>query len=409
MNAKFKARFDSNAKNLQYKKRIVDYYIHNGHDTLTVLSKKLDISVPTANKFVSELCETQILSSYGKLETAGGRHPYLYGLNPSACFFAGVDFSKEAMHCALINLCGERVHEKMNIPFTFANTQECLDAICTEVNQYLDEIPQGRAAVVSVGINIFGRLNPETGYSYTHFNFSEIPLGKVFTNALGIETYIDNDARSCAYGEYMSHFIQEGKNMLFVNAAWGLGLGIIINGEPYSGKSGFSGEFGHIHAYQNEELCQCGKKGCLETEASGQAMHRKFIDKIKKGGNSILREKLDLSSEDIAKEITLDDLIEATAREDILCIELLEELGEKLGMHIASLINIFNPDVVVIGGSLSRTGDYLLHPIKSAIRKYSLNIVNQDTALRSSFLQHYAGVMGACMLARKKSVAHLTD
>ncbi len=409
MNKKFKNRFDHNQKNLQYKKRIVDYYIHNGPDTLTVLSKELDISVPTANKFVTELCDTKVLSCYGKLETAGGRHPYLYGLNSESCFFVGVDFSPGKMHCALINLCGDRVHEKMNIPFVFANTQECLDEMCREINQYIDELPQGRDAVVSVGVNIFGRLNPVTGYSYTYFHFTEVPLGKVLSNALKIQTFIDNDSRACAYGEYMTHFIHEGRNMLFVNVAWGLGLGIILEGEPYNGKSGFSGEFGHMHGYKNEVMCQCGKKGCLQTEASGIALHRKFVDKINEGDNSILLEKYDPKKGPIGDQITLDDLIEATRKEDILCIEILEEVGEQLGLHIAGLINLFNPDVVVLGGPLSKTGDYIMHPLRSAIRKYSLNMVNQDTELKVSYLQNYAGVMGACMLARKKSVERLTN
>ena len=93
----------------------------------------------------------------------------------------------------------------------------------------------------------------------------------------------------------------------------------------------------------------------------------------------------------------------------MLCIEILEEVGEQLGLHLANLINIFNPHVVVIGGPLAQVGDYLIHPIQSAIRKYSLNMVNQDTELKQSILLRYAGVMGACMLARKKAIASLTD
>lgn len=151
-------------------------------------------------------------------------------------------------------------------------------------------------------------------------------------------------------------------------------------------------------------ICHCGKKGCLETEASGRAMHRKFIERVKQGDRSIITD----SGKKI-EDITLDDLIEATLKEDMLCIEILEEVGEQLGLHLANLINIFNPHVVVIGGPLAQVGDYLIHPIHSAIRKYSLNMVNQDTELKQSILLRYAGVMGAGMLARKKAIASLTD
>ena len=202
----------------------------------------------------------------------------------------------------------------------------------------------------------------------------------------------------------MLHYKSKGENLLFVNVTWGLGLGIIINGEPYAGKSGFSGEFGHTHCYDNEVLCYCGKKGCLETEASGLAMHRKFTNRVKSGDRSIL-----IDEGKKIEDITLDHLIEATRREDMLCIEILEEVGEQLGLHLANMINIFNPHVVVIGGPLAQVGDYLIQPIQSAIRKYSLNMVNQDTELKQSILLHYAGVMGASLLARKKAISSLTE
>lgn len=404
---KFRDMLDTNTKAVFYKKRIIEHVIDIGPETLPNLAKHLEVSVPTVSKMVSELVDTGIFKSYGKLETSGGRHPFLYGLDPENCYFLGVDFETNKMNLMLMDLCGEQVREEMGRPFAFENTEECLQELCDVVNDFLDrEGPDDRAKTVSIGMNIYGRLNPNTGYSYTYFNFSEVPLAKVLSSKIGIETFIDNDSRACAFGEYMTHYKENGSNMLFVNMTWGLGLGIIVDGKPYTGKSGFSGEFGHIHAYENEVLCHCGKKGCLETEASGRAFYRKFMERVKSGDNSILRSaKSDLHKP--LDEITLQDLIEATRREDMLCIEILEEVGEHLGMHVASLINIFNPNVVVVGGVLANTGDYLMQPMRSAIRKYSLNMVNQDTALRQSMLLRYAGVIGACMLARKKAVERL--
>ncbi|MDO5017162.1 MAG: ROK family transcriptional regulator [Porphyromonas sp.] len=402
--SEFRRLFDTNPKNLQYKRVIVEYLVENGPETLPILAKHVGVSVPTISKMVGELVDHGLLKNFGKLEASTGRHPYLFGLNDNDFYFLGVDFSPEHINYALMDFSGNQVHSKIGIPFKFANTPECLESIYDAVNHYLDEeITVPRNSVVSIGINILGRLNPHTGYSYTNFNFDELPLAKHFTNVFKIPTYIDNDARSAAYGEYMLHYRQKGENLLFVQVTWGLGLGVIINGEPYAGKSGFSGEFGHTHCYENEVLCHCGKKGCLETEASGLAMHRKFIERIKAGDRSIITD-----SGKSLEEITLDDLIDATRKEDMLCIEILEEVGEQLGLHLANLINIFNPHVVVIGGPLAQVGDYLIHPIQSAIRKYSLNMVNQDTELKQSILLHYAGVMGACMMARKKAIASLT-
>lgn len=187
-------------------------------------------------------------------------------------------------------------------------------------------------------------------------------------------------------------------NMLFVNLSWGLGLGAIIDGNICTGKSGFAGELGHMVTYDNEVICHCGKKGCLETEASGSALVRKLTARLDEGANSIIADRY-LSS----GSITLDDVLEAIEREDLLCIELVEEVGRELGRWLAGLINIFNPEKVVIGGMLSSTGDYILQPIRMAVRRYSLNLVNKDTKIVLSEFGERAGLIGACFIARRRA------
>ena len=221
-------------------------------------------------------------------------------------------------------------------------------------------------------------------------------MAEILTEQIGHQVCIDNDTRAMTYGEYMQGCVNGEKNIIFVNISWGLGIGIIIDGKVYSGKSGFSGEFGHISAFDNEILCHCGKKGCLETEASGIALHRILMERIENGETSIL------SKQNKSGTFTLDEIIDAVNKEDPLCIEIIEEIGLKLGRQIAGLINIFNPDLVIIGGTLATTGDYIIQPIKTAIRKYSLNLVNKDSAIKSSKLKEKAGVVGACMLARSR-------
>lgn len=166
--------------------------------------------------------------------------------------------------------------------------------------------------------------------------------------------------------------------------------------EGIHGKIRISGEFGHVNVFDNEILCHCSKKGCLETEASGSALHRILLERIGKGESSIL------SKRTIENPPTLDEIITAVNKEDLLCIEIVEEIGQKLGRQIAGLISIFNPELVIIGGTLSSTGDYIVQPIKTAIRKYSLNLVNKDATVTVSKLKDKAGVVGACMLARSR-------
>ncbi|MGI6794120.1 ROK family transcriptional regulator [Bacteroides sp. KG68] len=386
------------SKNALIKKKFVKYYIYNGSATITDLSKELGLSVPTVTKFISEMCEEGYINDYGKLETSGGRHPSLYGLNPASGYFIGVDIKKFSVNIGIINFKGDMVEQKMGIPYRFENTSEALEELCRLIGKFISKTSIDTGKILNININISGRVNPESGYSFSQFNFSERPLAEILTEKLGFQVCIDNDTRAMTYGEFLQGCVKGEKNVIFVNVSWGLGIGIIIDGKIYNGKSGFSGEFGHIHAFDNEILCHCGKKGCLETQASGVAMHRILLERIGKNEKSILSNRV------ASKEtpLTLDEIIEAVNKEDMLCIEIIEEIGQELGKHIAGLINLFNPEMVIIGGTLSLADDYLIQPIKTAIKKYSLNLVNKDSIVTASKLKERAGVVGACLLARSR-------
>lgn len=385
------------SKNALLKINILQYYINNGENNLADLAKEMNLSIPTVSKLVNELIEEGYVIDFGKQETNGGRRPSIYGLNPDSGYFVGVDLKRFRINLALINFKGEMVDSKLSIPFNYENTQESFDSVCEIIDDFVNQLSIPKSKILSVGINISGRVNTQTGMSYSYYFFKEEPLTEIFQQRLGLHVTIDNDSRAMAYGEFMKGDVKNEKNVLFVNVSWGLGLGIIVNGKLYYGKSGFSGEFGHISAFENEILCHCGKKGCLETQASGSYIYRKFIEKVKEGNSSILAGRIKKG-----ENITQEDILEAVLNEDMLAIELVEEVGYTLGKHIAGLINLFNPELVIIGGVVSMTGDYLLLPIKSAVKKYSLNLVNKDTTIKLSKLGDLAGVIGACMLARSK-------
>ena len=270
------------SKSALVKKRIITHYIYNGSSTITDLSKELDLSIPTVTKFISEMCEDGYINDYGKLETSGGRHPSLYGLNPESGYFIGVDIKKFAVNIGLINFKGDMMELKMNIPYKFENTPEAMEELCRLISSFIKKTKVNTEKILNININISGRVNPESGYSFSQFNFSERPLAEVLTDKIGCQVCIDNDTRAMTYGEYLQGCVKGEKNIIFVNISWGLGIGIIIDGKIYTGKSGFSGEFGHINVFDNEILCHCGKKGCLETEASGSAIYRILQERIKK-------------------------------------------------------------------------------------------------------------------------------
>jgi predicted NBD/HSP70 family sugar kinase len=248
-----------------------------------------------------------------------------------------------------------------------------------------------------INVNISGRVNPKTGHSYSRFNFEEEPLTDILSRKLKAYVCIENDTRAMALGEYLCNNNRDERDLLFINLSWGLGLGAVIDGKIVTGKSGFAGEFGHMVTCDNEVICHCGKKGCLETEASGSALVRKITERLQAGANSVIADRYEQNG-----KITLNDALEAVQREDLLAIEVVEEMGKTLGRWLAGLINVFNPEKVIIGGVLAVTGDYLLQPIRSAVRLYSLNLVNQDTKITLSRHGDDGGLIGACLIARNR-------
>lgn len=385
------------SKNAMLKINIIRYYINNGANTLAEIGKEMELSVPTVTKLVGELMEEGYVVDFGKQETTGGRRPNIYGLNPDSGYFVGVDIKRFRINMALINFNGDVIDSKFNIPFSYENTLESFNQLCDIIRNFIDQLTIPGSKIMSIGINISGRVNTETGHSYSSYFFSERPLTEIFQERLGIHVTIDNDSRSMAYGEFMNGVVNGEKDILFINVSWGLGLGIFTNGKLYYGKSGFAGEFGHVVAFDNDVICHCGKKGCLETGASGSYIYRRFMEKVAEGSSTMLEKRIQAG-----ELITQDDILDAAVKEDMLAIELIEEVGTSLGKHIAGLINLFNPELVIIGGAVACTGDYLLLPLRSTVKKYSLNLVSKDTTIKLSKLGDKAGVIGACMLARSK-------
>ncbi len=386
-------------KNKSLKRLIINQLDKVGKTTITDLSRELNISVPKITSLVNELIEDGLIKDNGKFDSTGGRRASVYGLVSDAGFFVGVDVKHYYINLGLLDFKKHLVTSKEKVPFKLENTTESFDALLLIIKTFINELNPSfvKDKILGLGLNLSGRINNTTGYSYSYFHFNEEPLSVIIQKELGIQTFIENDSRAMAYGEFCNGDSKDARNVLFINMDYGIGLGILIDGKLYYGKSGFGGEFGHIPIFDNEILCHCGKKGCLETEASGLALIRKFKVRIQQGStSSVMKKKKDLN------DITLLDIILAAKNEDILCIELLSEIGEKIGKGIAILINIFNPELLILGGTLSETGDYLRLPIRSAINKYSLSLVNTDTQLKLSKLGEKAGVFGACLIARNK-------
>ena len=378
--------------------KLLAHFISQGAATIPEMSKAVGVSLPTATSALNELMKAGLVTEIGKKDNSTGRIPMVYDLIPTAGYFVGVNPEMDCLALAASDFSGNLITEKTRVPYVYENTPENLERMGTIINDFIATLPVSKEEILQVCVNVAERVNPFEGRAYNMFTFLKESLTDKLTELIQLPVCIENDSRSMAFAEFVKGRCRGLKDVIFVNVCWGLGIGIIMGGQLYYGKSGYSGEFGHMTAYNNNIICHCGKIGCVETEVSGRALKRKLTEKILEGKTSILSDKVLNRKEDI----TLQDILDAIAKEDVLSLATLQHIADELGKQLAGIINIFNPEMLVIGGEMSVTGDYLTLPVNMGIKKYSLNIMNEDSQIVTSELKDLAGITGACLMARHR-------
>ena len=378
--------------------RLLAQFISHGASTIPEIAKAVGVSLPTATSALNELIKAGIVKEIGKKDNSPGRIPMVYDLIPTAGYFVGANPEMDCLALAASDFSGNLITEKVRVPYEYENTPENLERLGVIINEFIATLPVAKEEILQVCVNLAERVNPFEGRAYNMFTFLKESITDKLTELIQLPVCIENDSRSMAFAEYCKGCCKGVKDVIFVNVCWGLGIGIIINGQLFYGKSGYSGEFGHMTAYNNNIICHCGKIGCIETEVSGRALKRKLTEKILEGKTSILSDKVLNKKE----ELSLQDILDAIAKEDVLSLATLQHIADELGKQLAGIINIFNPEMLVIGGEMSVTGDYLTLPVNMGIKKHSLNIMNEDSQIVTSELKDLAGVMGACLMARHR-------
>lgn len=374
----------------------------DGRFTVPFIAEETGLSTTTIAKQLGAL-RHEIPIDELELEDTGhkGRKAVIYGIRPDSHYFMGVDIKNRGLSIGMMDFTGNIVKKQIDATYSFENSHENLNLVCTKIAHFLDELTmEERCRVSGIGFNIGGRVDSMRGTSASIYNFEEMqdtPLSELLSETLGIPAVIENDTKAMAYAEYVAYGM-ESPDVLYVNIGWGLGLGIIIGGRLYFGVNGYSGEMGHMRTYDNNILCHCGKKGCLETEVSLMAISRKVTERILKGEASILSRKVRSGERIEAK-----DILDAAEKEDQLCIELISETGKELGKQLAGIINLFNPGCIIIGGQLAKASPfYFQQQVALSVKQHSLKLINRNLPILSSRLGDDAGITGACLIARDR-------
>ncbi len=389
-------------KDTNRRRRIISHLSHRGEGTLTELSDILNISIPKATELVSAMEESGLVMAAGRRSEGPGRKAAVYKLAPNSHYFLGIEIKKYSINLGLLGFNNSIITHKSGVPFLYDKVDKALVEIVNLVRDFIKECGVDNKKIAGIGFSISGRVNTKTGELLTFDHFGDAPVKKILEEQLGIPVFPDNDSRALAYGEFHFGIRKEEKEVLTLNLDYGLALGIFVNGKPVYGVSGYAGELGHIPLFDNEKICFCGKKGCLETEASGRALIGHIIKEMENGSNSILQPVYQEKG-----RIEIEDILKAIDRGDNLALSAIGSIAASLGRGLAVAINLFNPELIIISGSLSKVGDALLYPVKSFILRHSLSVVNADTRIELSDLGEKAGLLGCCLLVRDKMLGLL--
>jgi predicted NBD/HSP70 family sugar kinase len=379
--------------------KIIKNLYQKGANTASEICNEVGISLPTVNSLLSDLMENGEVIKHGRAESQGGRKPDLYRLAEDAFYVLSVDLSKFNLNLGLYSCTQQLTFPKESKKINLNNEQETFELICNYIEDYLQRSEIEPTKVIAIGISMPGLLDSLGGVNYTYLRFGKKTLLENLEARFNKKIFLENDARAMTLAEFKYGTEHNYKNVLGLFIGWGIGLGIIIDGKIYQGASGFAGEFSHSPIFESRDItCSCGKKGCLEAVASGTAI-------VKKAEQAILLDKdgiLARMVRDHEGELEPGLVVEAALSGDQRAITILSEAGLDLGRGISMLIQLLNPELIIIGGSVAEANQYLITPIQQALNIYSMAKSREKTKLSLYQLGKDVGLLGGVAVVNEK-------
>lgn len=370
--------------------RIVDFLRLNGTASRAELARRTGLSRSTVSTLVADLQRRGlVVERAGQFAGEGqpGRPAALLELDPSAAAAVGVDFDHDKVRVAVSDLSRSVLAEASAAHDVDHNATGALDLAGELAKRVLAEADLDRDRLLGVGIALAGPIDHDLGTLHRSDvlpGWVGIDVASELEQRLNLPAYVDNDANLGALAEVTLGAGRSARFAAFISISSGIGAGIIVDGRPYRGHRGTAGEIGHFVVDPHGPICRCGNRGCLETLASGPALLR----------------LVEASRDD---ELTVKQMIELARDGDAGCRRAIADAGQVVGGVVAGLVNLFSPEMVVIGGDLGEAGDLLLDPLRDAVRRDALPAAAADLKVVAGELGERANLLGALALVLMQS------
>lgn len=370
--------------------QIIQALYFNNILSIIDISKTTEMSVPTTTKNIQELVHTGYIIERGMGHSNGGRKPAMYGLVEDKAFLVAVAMDQFYTKIGLVDLGGEFISDIAKVEIDLNNDPSPIDILTGQIQAVILLSGIDKSRFWGVGISMPGFIDIENGINHTFLKSKNQSLQSLISKKMELPVYIDNDSSTIALAELRFGKGITKKEMMVVNIGWGVGLGMIVKGEIFRGYSGFAGELSHIPLFNNNKLCSCGKRGCLETEASLITLEDKATEAINEGQLSTMEPQ--------NGRISIDTIIAEAIHGDALSIRLISECAFHIGRAIAVLIHIMNPQTIVLSGKGIQAGKLWLAPVQQAINECSIPTLSKNTEVVLSDLGCNAQLIGSAAL-----------
>jgi glucokinase-like ROK family protein len=359
------------------------------------LAREIGLTRAAITGIINDLIAGGIVREAGD-QQGGGRKAIELEINPNIGYVIGVDMGATHVSLILADYLA-RVIQEMHMPLDInLGPKICLNQVDTYLQELVHTAGLKLSDIKAVGTGVPGPIVTEAGMVSgppIMPGWDGFPIRDTLQGRWSCPVTLNNDAELGALGEWAYGAGRGERDLAYIKVGIGIGAGLLLDGHIYRGITGSAGEIGHITIEENGPECQCGNRGCLEALAGGRAISNRAIEAVRKGQRTILVEKNPIDS------ITPQDVISAARRGDLISQQIVSEAGAHLGTAIASLVNLVNPSMVVIGGGVAQIGDLLLEPIRRTVQQRSLRVASRAVRITAALLGRRSSGMGAVVQA----------
>ena len=360
------------------------------------LARKMGLSRTAVSSIVNDLLSVGVIREAEDSPSTGGRRAVLLEINPQSGYILGVDVGATHLGLVLADFSA-RVVVEQEYPFDVSRGPEfCLQEVDRNLRIFLSEAGFSLDDVAAIGVGVPGPVVAETGGVIAPPimpGWDKFPIQAYLEDLWGHPITLNNDAELGALGEWAYGAGRFEDNLLYIKVGYGIGAGLLLNGQIYSGATGSAGEIGHITILEDGPMCTCGNRGCLEALAGGRAIAEQAQRAVKAG------KRTRLAAIQPIERITALDVAQEARKGDLVAQEIIADAGRYLGIAIANLINIINPGMIVIGGGISQVGDLFLEPIRRYATSRSLLASARTVRITAAVLGRRSSSMGAVVQA----------